>query len=270
MQILIDTNTDSPAEMRAVARLLTEAADAATTPKPRRGAGAVEEATAGLSEAVARLAPPAPAISLEPAFANNANVPPPPPPPPASDKGEPVLDAYRVMPPMPPSIPALADALTDSAGVKWDSKLHTSTKTKDIDGKWKARKPREAPVPLHPPTVPAGTSVAPPPPPPVPPSLPQVPVPPPPPTVMVPSAEVDADIEQDDSSGSSVVQEGAPQGIDFPSFIVQITTGVNNGSLTQARIAEVQNQFGLVSLFSLNEGESAKLQDVAAAFGFTS
>lgn len=293
LQLLIDTNTDSPAEMRAVARLLIEAAEAATAPEEsdREEASRTTISRVGALERTEKVAilkddappPPPPPPSLESAFANKASVPLPPPPPPASDKVEPILDAHRIM-----TLPTSggAAALVDSAGVRWDSKLHTSTKTKDIDGKWKARKPREAPVPLHPATVPAGTSAPPPPPPPVRMDAAQAaevraaalapPPPPPPPTVLVPSAESDPDgddinVESDDTGGSGLVSQGeAPVLIDFASFIARLTSGMNDGSVTQIRVAEVQKQLDIVSLFSLGDTEAAKLQDAVQAFGFVS
>jgi len=161
-----------------------------------------------------------------------------------------------------------ADALVDSAGVKWDHKLHTSTKTKDIAGKWKARKPREAPVPLPPPTVPAGTNTAPSPPPPPPPASMDAPPIPPPPTVLVPSSDDDIEVETD-TGGVELVPAGAAQGIDFATFIARLTSGMNDGSITQVRVAEVQKQLDIAALFSLGDTEADKLQDAVKAFGFT-
>lgn len=240
LQVLIDTNTDSPAEMRALARILIEAADAATTPEPQIGVEGWKLA------------------GVTPVLEIKTDAPPPPPPPPRPPEFT-----------LPPGVPDISGRPSDSAGVVWDPKLHTSTKTKDIDGKWKARKPREAPVPLHPATVPSGTTPTPPPPP-APPATMATPTPPPPPTVMVPSTDDDIDVTTDDTGEPEMVQTGASAGIDFATFIVQITTALNAGEITQARISEVQKQFNLTSLFSLNDLEAAKLQDVAKAFGFVS
>lgn len=267
MQVLIDTNTDSPAEMRALARILTKAADAAQEPSPQAGVEGLKFA------------------GVTPILEIKTDAPPPPPPPPPTTPVVPVAAATVIPAATAPVSSTDAGALIDSAGVKWDYRLHTSTKTKDIDGKWKARKSREAPVPLHPATVPAGTSASPPPPPP------PIPVgirnpasltiadikrlpdaPPPPPSVMVPSAEPsddDINVESDDTSGPSVVPAGEAQRIDFASFIARLTSGMNDGSITQVRVAEVQKELGIVSLFSLGDTEAAKLQDAVRAFGFT-
>lgn len=258
LQVLIDTNTDSPAEMRALARILTEAADAATEPTPQTGVDDLIR------------------VGITPVLEIKTDAPPPPPPPPPTTPVVPVAAATVITAATAPVSSTDAGALIDSAGVKWDYRLHTSTKTKDIDGKWKARKSREAPVPLHPATVPAGTSAPPPPPPPpVPPSVTQMPVPPPPPSVMVPSAEPsddDINVESDTaapSESTGVSQGTAPVGLDFASFIARLTSGMNDGSITQVRVAEVQKELGIVSLFSLGDTEAAKLQDAVKAFGFT-
>ena len=252
LELLIDFAKETPETIRAAIRML-QAFDQAAPVETRRGAGAVEEATAGLAEAVAHLTPPPPQ-SMTPAV--------------------PVAAATAIPAATDPASSTGADALVDSAGVKWDPKLHTSTKTKTIDGKWKARKPREAPVPLVPVPVPGVTTgtVPPPPPPPPPVSM----TPPPPPSVLVPSAEPEVNDDEPevnveaDSGGTGMVSTGEAQVIDFATFIVQITTALNAGEITQARIHEVQTQFGLTSLFSLNDTEAAKLQDVARAFGFAS
>lgn len=261
MEILIDTAKETAEGIRDAIRMLQALVgpDHSQEKAPRRGAGAVEEATAGLSEAVARL----------------PETPPPPPPPQSMTSAVPVAATNTTSATEDASsagtIPR-ADSMIDSAGVAWNNKLHTSTKTKDIDGKWKPRKSREAPVPLPTSVVPPVTTVPTPPPPPIPASFTPLPTPPPP-LVMVPSAgddEADADIEPDMAGGVGLVPKGPQEGIKFADFIVQVTTAANNGALSQARIAEVQKQFGLVSLFSLQEGEASKLQDVARAFGFAS
>ncbi len=267
MQMLIDTATDDPAHIYAQAKMLLSLFE--TVPAVPKQAGP-QASIEGL-----KLVGVTPIVTVLP----DAPPPPPPPPPSVTTATAPAGSTGIVT-------SGGADALLDSAGVKWDAKLHTSTKTKTIDGKWKPRKPRDgAPPPVPPVTnvqrVPVlvgpnagtfNTTENLPAPPPVPPSM-ALPPPPPPPTVLVPSAvddEPDAPIESDDTGGSNVVPPGAPEGIDFATFIVQITSAMNTGEITQARIHEVQTQFGLTSLFSLNEAESAKLQDVARAFGFVS
>jgi len=168
-------------------------------------------------------------------------------------------------PPSPPNGPSEPSALsgdtTDSTGVVWSAAQHTSTKSKTIDGRWKPRKPRDATPPAPPvPVVTNSTSV--PPPPPIvakvqgvpvtqaelPAALAAMPAPVPPPPPAAPTA--------------------APTGIDFPTFITKLTQGMNDGTVNQANVAEIQARFGIDSLFWLNDREASKLQDVAAAFGF--
>lgn len=151
-------------------------------------------------------------------------------------------------PPDTNTAPPALNAEVDSEGAVWSAKLHSSTKSKTIDGKWKARKPRDA-TPVPPPVVvPAATNAV---------SI------PPPPTVMVPSSE-----DPGDTGEPIPLPPGALAGIDFPTFITRITAGMNDGSITQVTISEIQKANGLVSLFSLADTESAKLPAVAAAFGF--
>jgi hypothetical protein len=213
----------------------------------------------------------------------DAGAPPlPPPPPPPAIPAAPGAAAIVIPAATDPASFTAADALIDSAGVKWDAKFHTSTKTKDIDGRWKTRKSREAPVPLARAAVPSVTKSAPPPPPPqMPAGAPPVgttyqqappPPPPPPPTVMPQqSDDTDIDVESDSASPGEperVSAGTAPVAIDFAGFISRLTAGMNDGSITQIRVAEVQKQLGLVSLFSLGDTEVAKLQDAISAFGF--
>jgi hypothetical protein len=253
MQMLIDTATDDPAHIYAQAKMLLALFETV----PASPKEAAPKAAEGLK--IAPLDVPHGGSS------RGIDTPPPPPPPPPPPSASTAMGAAGSTANL---TSGSASALIDSAGVKWDSKLHTSTKTKDMDGRWKPRKPRDT-TPPAPPSVPAGTNTpSPPPPPPV--SM-AAPPTPPPPSVLVPSSDDDPEVNvESDTGGSSVVPPGTPQGIDFATFIVQITTALNAGEITQARINEVQNKFSIVSLFSLNEGESAKLQDVAKEFGFVS
>lgn len=244
MQIMIDTATDDPIELKHLgAWLVATFAPAAPSiegqnddsiplhPEPRRGAGAVEEATAGLAEAVAR------------------------------------LPVQVLPPPIPPPPGPAPSQILDSAGVPWSSALHTSTKAKTIDGRWKARKSRGGS-----PVVPAGTQAmtplpapAPVPVPPIPVTLP-LPIPPPPnvPPVSLPSVDTDPDVTVEPDA----VPEGATPGIDFPTFITKIGEGMADQSITQSRIAEVLAKFKLGGLFDLNTRPDL-VAEVAAEFGIT-
>jgi hypothetical protein len=233
---MLDTNTDAPSDLYRIGKFLVDAYAAMPVAETRRGAGAVEEATEGLAEAVARA---------------NARVPSPTPPAP-------------LLPPPAPSTGDYNNDGVDSAGIVWSAALHTSTKSKTIDGKWKPRKPRDGTPPPPPPSVPpvtsAPTSAAPvalvPPP------------PPPPPPVSPPAAEPsDDDIEVETDTGESApLPPGPPPGLEFPAFIARVTSAMNEGRISQARITEVQNAFGLASLFGLTAG-GEKLQAVAAELG---
>jgi hypothetical protein len=253
LQIMLDTDTDSSSDLYRIGKFLADAYAGVPVAETRRGAGAVEEATEGLAEAVAR----ANARSLEPAFAGKAA-------PTNFDhlKVSPVAD----LPPPPPPAPSTGDYNNDgvdSAGIVWSAALHTSTKSKTIDGKWKPRKPRDGTPPPPPPSVPpvtsAVTSTAP---------VALVPPPPPPPPVSPPAAAPsDDDIEVETDTGESApLPPGPPPGLEFPAFIARVTSAMNEGRISQARITEVQNAFGLASLFGLTAG-GEKLQAVAAELG---
>lgn len=181
------------------------------------------------------------------------------------------LSADR-LPPMPlPPGPAPAPEF-DSAGVVYDANLHSSTKSKTIDGKWKARRNRggaqvpagttngtlsiqgvkiepgqeaaaiakyvadnATPIPLPPTGIPA------------------------PPASVAPQADDDIEIEAD--------APAAAPGMDFPTFISLITAGMNAGTVSQAKITEVMAAHKLDSLFSLNTKPDL-VSVVARDFGF--
>lgn len=130
---------------------------------------------------VAPLPPPAPPIAAAALFSTapvvpTAGAPTPVPPPPVPSV------------PVPPALLAPApvtDPALDVNGVAWDAALHASTKAKNVDGTWRARRnlsdkavtPPAAPVPPPPPAI---NSVATPPAPTLVPLPPAAPVPPPP------------------------------------------------------------------------------------------
>lgn len=171
-----------------------------------------------------------------------------------------------VSPPMIPPPPGPAPGPDfDTAGVQWSAALHTSTKTKTIDGQWKPRTKRGAAVPadttagktsiqgvlVPPPLVPAAIAEY---------AGPQTPmIPPPPMRPPVSANEDDADIEDD-----------SPVAVDFPTFISNITSGMNAGTVTQKQIDEIQTAHGLQNLFSLSSATPEVLAQVSAAFGFAS
>jgi hypothetical protein len=158
-------------------------------------------------------------------------------------------------PPGPPSVEI------DSAGVQWSAALHSSTKSKTIDGRWKARVKRgaNAIVPSVTTTSATMTAVSPP-------AqyhtgyVPPVAIPPPPVTPP-PVVDDEADLEPD-----------APAATDFPTFISNITAAMNAGTVTQAKIAEVTGALGIDGIFSLNTVDPLRPDMLAQAsrmFGFT-
>jgi hypothetical protein len=191
MQFLIDTATDSPAELYKIGRFLVDQFETVLKAEGVTAADAERLGPAFVAKVTAPDAPEAPTIIAAP------------PPPPALPVGDidpdvELDDAGSVTavtvstelpaappPPRPPSIAALVPAAApgvevDTTGVAWSAALHTSTKSKTIDGRWKPRKPRDPPAP--PPAVVATMeaqntpgNVPPPPPPPAVPPLPAVP-----------------------------------------------------------------------------------------------
>lgn len=195
----------------------------------------------------------------------------------AEETGEMKFNAaspYEVYPPAG-TIPAAPTLDVDADGVAYDAAIHSSTRSKTIDGRWKARRNRTGAAP--PPPVPTATTDAPPPPvpgtPPPPPPVPTVApelvvvaaIPPPPdvPPVTLPGTDAD------DTDVPPIVPAGPPPRVmDFPTFITKITTGMQPGNgLTQARIDEVLKSLKIESLFSLN-GKQALIDAASAAFGF--
>lgn len=176
----------------------------------------------------------------------------------------PVAATSAPMIPPPPGVPAPGPEF-DSKGVQWSAALHTSTKTKTIDGQWKPRTKRGAKVDTVPADtmgktsiqgveVPAGQLAA---------AIeafagPQVLIPPPP-VVAPPAVEDDTDVSAEDDTATAV---------DFPTFISNITAGMNAGTVTQKQIDEVQTAHGLSNLFSLSTATPELLATVSAAFGF--
>lgn len=241
MQIMIDTATDDPIELKHLGAWLV----ATFAPE----APSIE----GRNDDTIPLHPEAPA------------------PIPMPPNAIPVLGApnfVTTLPPVIPPPPGPAPAIElDSAGQPWSSALHASTKAKTIDGRWKARKSRGGS-----PVVPAGTQAMTPLPapapvlvPPIPATLP-LPIPPPPnvPPVSLPSVDTDPDVTVEPDA----VPEGAAPGIDFPTFITKIGEGMADQSITQSRIAEVLAKFKLGGLFDLNTRPDL-VAEVAAEFGIT-
>jgi hypothetical protein len=264
MQYMIDTATDSPQLIYQFGKFLTDFY--ATTPVAPRCANPEpdfkpsESLPADKFETnAAPMIPPPPGFPLPPSI---------PAVPVAAVTAIPaatvhVLSTATIAPmiPPPPGVP-VAGPEVDSKGVQWAAALHTSTKTKTIDGQWKARKARNSVVPadtmgktsIQGVPVPPGTESA---------AIAAYvagPVPiPPPPMMAPPVTEDDPEVEVENDTVATV---------DFPTFISNITAGMNAGTVTQKQIDEIQTAHGLQNLFSLSAATPELLSQVSAAFGF--
>lgn len=125
MQIMIDTDTDSPQTLRITAALLINFA-------------ALKEGTIGIDDnapvAPTNIVPPPPppadaTVSLPPT-ANLA-----PPPPPTFQQSGNILPFVA-----PPTFAIAPGAEVDTAGVPFDARIHQKTKGKKADGTWKVQK----------------------------------------------------------------------------------------------------------------------------------
>lgn len=259
MQLMIDTADETPESLYRISTFLRSFSDMPAAANPEAGT------TINGPAAPVVLKPDAPMIA-----------PPPLTPPPIiavpvaaataiQAATAPVLFTDTIVPMIPPPPGPASDPLFDTAGVQWSAALHTSTKTKTIDGQWKPRTKRGATVPadttagktsiqgvlVPPPLVPAAIAEY---------AGPQTPmIPPPPMRPPVSANEDDADIEDD-----------SPVAVDFPTFISNITSGMNAGTVTQKQIDEIQTAHGLQNLFSLSSATPEVLAQVSAAFGFAS
>jgi hypothetical protein len=270
MQIMVDTATDSPKQLRLLAQFLDDYAAAHSAPVE----SPINESN-DKAPIVLHAEPdfkPEESLPAD-AFERDEKSPPPLIPPPPTVFIAPAPLSADVLPFIPPAPGPQPAPELDSAGVAYDANLHSSTKSKTIDGKWKARRNRGgSQVPADTTSrlsiqgvkVPPGTEAeaiaayvagkAPLIPPPT-----GAPLIPPPPAAIVPQPDDDAELEADEVP--------AAPAMDFPTFITKITAGMNAATITQARITEVMAQFKLDSLFSLNT-KPELVGDVAKAFGF--
>ncbi len=291
MQIMLDTTTyEHPAALRALAKFIEAiAAIEDATPAAVSASGIVEIkdtkaaaeffGTDGKADTVARetatildfktsdslppdhfektgtAAPPVippPSAGLYTSSGTTAAIPLPPVPVPV-----PVPVPPSALPPIPKPPGEAPAPLFDLAGVQYDANLHSSTKSKTIDGRWKARRNRGG---SQIPPAGAVTVVAAP------------PIPPPPASVSPQSDDGDdIDVEDDSGEPTGLPAGSAPIGMttaaDFLKFIDKITEGLNASTVTQAKIAEVLTRFSIDSLFSLS-ARPELIAGVSAAFGF--
>lgn len=142
--------------------------------------------------------------------------------------------------------PAINTGEVDSTGLPWDARIHSSKKTTNKDGSWKARKNIDAAVVA---AVTAelraipGVAAAPPPPAPPPPATAPVVIPPPPATVAAPAAPAPAN--------------------DFVGVMQKITAGLSSGKLDQAKVSAALASVGLKQPLDLNSNP-AQIPAVAA------
>jgi hypothetical protein len=249
-QIMIDTNTDSPAHILAIAQMLVAQFETVPVPAQEANPPTIEQREAGQVKDADLIA----AIVKTTAHIDLTPVPSPPAPPAALG---PI--------PLPPGVAVERD----SAGVPYDATVHSSTRSKTIDGKWKARRNRtSAAAPAAPETVAPPAVPIPPPPvsalPPLPPPVTAAPLPPNAPPGFLPADDED----EDDTGGAAGLPSGPNAGavMDFPTFITLLTARMSTGAIPQDKINEVMRTFGLDSLFALNS-KPEKVADVARAFG---
>lgn len=162
----------------------------------------------------------------------------------------------------PPTVPAAPSPDVDSAGVTYDSTLHSSTRALTIDGKWRARRKVEKAAAPLPPNLP-----------------PPLPVP-----AVTPPVELVAEVALTPLMPTLLPYQAPaalppnvapvevapipppPFVIDFPTFISRVTAGSNAGTVTQVAIDAALKAHGVANLWSLNTSPD-KLGPVASALG---
>lgn len=155
MQFLIDTATDSPQELYKIGRFLVDQFETVPAPSHEAGGDTLGQ-DAGAATKDGPLPPPPPPVTFTGIIDTS----------PVGDDTDPDVDvdeaqnvtAVTVSTELPVTVYGTTTTegsgpLVDSAGVAWSAALHTSTKSKTIDGRWKPRKPRDAPPPPPPPAV---------------------------------------------------------------------------------------------------------------------
>ncbi len=263
MQLLIDTEAAPRAELLAIITMLQTVLEV----REHVGADSPQLAAPEAPAAVTNiLSLPAPTLAAPPAppadpsvFAANrdgrdnvhrghSDATPPPPPPPATVADGPAAVATTTA---AVSVAASADGV-DSTGVRWDERIHASTKAKTKDGAWRTRR-NLAPgvfdsvtaelraahgVPVIPP--PPATVPLPPPPPVV-----ANAIPPPPPVTLPPAPP---------TAGTAPVLPGAnAQPLKFSDVMQRITGAMSAGKLQRAQVDEMLLQLGVAGLLGLNQ-----------------
>lgn len=229
MQFMLSTDTDSVAQLRAIARLIDAACDE-------------REAQPG-APTVATIVPSPPPADVPPGpspaevFGNPATLP---------ESFKPGVIRETAAPPPPPAPPQSPPAAVevDSAGAAYDPNIHSSSRAKLANGTWKKRRggPKNdapPPPPMQPPPVVASA----------PPSTagtatPAAVVPPPPP----PPAPATA---------------APPAGPTFRSVVAKAATAQATGKIAPERVIELCKSVGVPDLTTLN-AMPAKIPEVDA------
>jgi hypothetical protein len=147
MQLLIDTNTDTLADLRAAIFVIEQAIDGRTEESPAAPAAHVAPGANGTTALVIPIAPVVAAAPAEPSpavFAANGHtqqpvaavaVPAPPSPPTSADTAAASVGATMTAP------ASTADNVQrDKNGLPWDERIHSDTKAKNKDGTWRTRR----------------------------------------------------------------------------------------------------------------------------------
>lgn len=280
MQISIDTNEmDSPQSLRCMALFLKSLAntvdhlDDDTKPAKNLEAGTTINGVG--SDKLPKLTPdfePKDSMPRDALETGRKDAPSPAPLPPniSLDTAGVVAIGGSTAPtlPLPPGPQPPAEF--DTAGVAWDINLHSSTRSRTIEGKWKARRNRGGAVgESDAAAVPAGTvmrhdgspwptphAVAP-----------TLPTPPTgatsAPVPLPPNNSMDGG---ELPAGSDARLTTSP-GMDFATLVTKVTAAMGAGTLTQAGIVAVLGKHGLDSIFSLNLLPD-RVAAVATDFGF--
>lgn len=136
LQVMIDLNDATPDQLRRVAYLLMDEAEARDPQPEETPAPTVDESFSPVQVDAEPIGP----LTPRPIF-----VPPPPPPVPSGTVVQPPVNAVPPPPPAPPSVP-VADATAggtalDSRGYPHDPRIHSATPTiRGRDGEWRARR----------------------------------------------------------------------------------------------------------------------------------
>lgn len=233
MQFMIDVGNDGVPQLRAIATLINQACDEreqaakeATERGPQRSPAEVFGNREALPEGFRTDVAPPPGTPTPPPPGTQLSPPAPPPAAPPPPVGNP--DDY------------------DSAGVKYDPNVHSSSRAKLKDGKWKMRRGGPSKTTAPPPMVPASPPPA---------TAPPAAAPPPPPSdpyvagIMSPPVTPTAAAPPPPSDPPP---PPPPAGPTYRSLVAKITAAVQAGKMTHNRVKELCIAGGAPDLTTLN------------------